>query len=239
MSRWGHPNTGQVMEFNPWLTIWTKPRATIARIVETNPNRSLWWLAAIYGFCSLMNLFQSMALGATMGTGVILLVAIILSPFWGWLSFTIWSAFVAWVGKWFKGQGSFKAVRAAYAWSCVPIIVNIPLWLLMAVLFGHQLFLNYPEAHLLPNSLVTLLFVILVVKVALAVWSLVIYLNALAEVQKFSVIRAILNIIVAGVVLMLLLFVLWWILAYIGGDIQSSPTAFFEGANSIETLRSL
>src|SRR5438105_4239723 len=125
---------------NPWLTIWTKPRATIARIVGQNPNQSLWWLAAIYGFCSLLSLFQSMTLGSAMGTIGILILAVIIAPFYGYISFSIWSWFVLWTGKWFKGQGTFKTVRASYAWSCVPIIVSIPLWLLMVILFGHQLF---------------------------------------------------------------------------------------------------
>jgi hypothetical protein len=200
---------------NPWITIWTRPRATIARIVSENPNRSFWWLASIYGFCSLLNLFQSMALGNAITPLGLLILAIILSPIYGYLSFSIWSWFVRIVGKWFKGQGSFQSIRAAYAWSCVPILINIPLWLLMVILFDHQLFTNFPNAEQLPNSMMTLLFVILIFKVVLAIWSLVIYLNALAEVQHYSILRAILNIIVAGVILTAVVFVLWSLLFYV------------------------
>lgn len=207
---------------NPWLSIWTEPRATIAQIVAENPNRSLWALAAIYGFCSLMNLFQSMALGSAMGTAGIIILGAFLAPFWGWINLSLWSWFVSWVGKLFKGQGSFAEVRAAYAWSCVPVIINIPLWLLMAFLFGHQLFMNFPDAHLLPSGMVTLLFVILVVKVVLAIWSLIIYLNALSEVQKFSVLRAIGNVIVAGIVLATVFFVIWSLLVYALGGVTAS-----------------
>jgi hypothetical protein len=207
------------MEHNPWLTIWTRPRETMARIAAENPNRSLWLLAGIYGFCSLMNLFQSIELGSAMGTAGIVILGFLIAPFWGYLNFSIWSWFVFFVGKWFKGQGHFSTVRSAYAWSCVPVIVNIPLWLLMVALFGHQLFLNFPDAHLLPSGMVTFLFVILIVKVVLAVWSLVIYLNALAEVQKFSILRAILNVVVAAVVLTFVLFVVWALLGYLAGRV--------------------
>lgn len=209
---------------NPWLSIWTKPRATISHIVAQNPNRSIWILAWIYGFCSLMNMFQSLEMGTKLNTAAILLLSIVVAPLWGWVSFTVWSWFVSVVGKWFKGQGSFQAVRASYAWSQVPIILNIPLWLLMVILFGHQLFLNFPNAHLLPDTLVTLMFVILVAKVVLAVWSLVIYLNALAEVQSFSVLKAILNLIVAGIIMGVIFFVLWSLLAYAAG--AAATTAF-------------
>ncbi len=202
------------MERSPWLSIWTEPRATIAGIVAENPNRSLWLLASIYGFCSLMNVYQSMALGTAMGSVGILILAVIFAPFWGYINFTIWSFLVTFVGKLFRGQGRFVEIRAAYSWSCVPLIINVPLWLLMVAIFGHQLFLNFPDAHLLNTSQMTFLFTILVTKVVLAIWSLVIYLNALAEVQKFSVLRAILNVIVAALFLGLILAAFWTLVIY-------------------------
>lgn len=211
------------MEQNPWLSVWTSPRATIGRVIRENPDRSLWWLAAIYGFSSLMNMFQSASLGSKVSTGGLLLLAVILSPIWGWICFSVWSAFVAWTGKWLKGAGNFKTVRAAYAWSCVPIAINVPLWLLMVILFGHQLFLNFPNAHLMPSATVMLLFFISAIKLVVAVWSLVIYINALAEVQNFSVLRAILNVVIAAVIMTVLLFVVWGLLGFLTG---SSVTAF-------------
>ncbi len=213
---------------NPWVTIWTEPKVTIARIVAENPNRSLWWLAAIYGFCSLLNLFQSMALGSAMGIIGILILAVVLAPFYGYISFSIWSWFVFLTGKWFKGRGTFKAVRASYAWSCVPIILNIPLWLLMVILFGHQLFTNFPDAHLLPSTQIFILFAILIAKVIVAIWSLVIFINALSEVQNYSVIRAILNIVIAGVILGIIVFVLWSLLLYALGGVAMSPFLFWK-----------
>jgi len=35
---------------NPWLSMWTKPRATIQNIVDTNPENFVLILAAISGF---------------------------------------------------------------------------------------------------------------------------------------------------------------------------------------------
>jgi hypothetical protein len=194
---------------NPWIAIWTKPRQTISHIIGQNPNRSLWALATIYGFCSLINMAQSMILGTAMNLWGILLLTLILAPFWGYINFSVWSWVVYLVGKCLKGSGRFVDVRAAYAWSSVPLAVNIPLWLLMVALFGHQLFLEPPDSHLLPNSLVILLFLILIVRMGLSVWSLVIYLNGLAEVQQFTILRAIVNVVLAGILLGIVMFILW------------------------------
>ena len=197
------------MERSPWLTIWTEPRATIAQIVAHQPNRSLWLLGAIYGFCSLMNLFQAAEIGEVMKTGPALILVILLAPIWGYVNFSVWSWFVRWVGKCLKGQGSFAALRAAYAWSAVPLIVNVPLWLLMVVLFGHQLFLNFSDSYLFTNSQRLVIFLFLITKVIVSIWSLVIYLNALAEVQKFSILKAIFNVLLTGALLVVLTLVVW------------------------------
>lgn len=211
----------------PWLSIWTKPRATISKIVAENPNCGLWWLASIYGVCALLNLFQSMALGREFGVGIILILAVVLAPFYGYVSFAIWSWFVFWTGKWFKGKGTFKTVRASYAWSCVPIVVNIPLWGLMAILFGHQLFANTAEASMPPMGLMYAVFAILVVKVIMAIWSLVIFLNTLAEVQGYSMTRSIFNVIVAALILFVLFAIAWSAFIYaIGGAMASGSFLF-------------
>lgn len=171
----------------------------------------------------MLNLFQSMMMGNVMGSIGIVILAVILAPVYGYISFAIWSWFVFQTGKWFKGQGTFKTVRASYAWSCVPILINIPLWLLMVMLFGHQLFTNFPDAHTLPNTLIFALFAILVAKVVVAVWSLVIFLNGLAEVQGFSIVKAIFNVIVAGLIMGVIFFVLWSLLLYALGGVAASP----------------
>ncbi len=196
--------------FNPWLEIWTRPRATIRRIVDENPNRSLWWLAAIYGFGSLLNNAQSLALGSSLALLPILLIAIVFAALWGYIFFSIWSAVVHWVGKLFKGQGTFQEVRAAYSWSCVPLAVNVLLWFVLAGVFGIQLFSSSAGGGAaLANGQVFLLFFVLIVRLVLAIWSLVIYFNALAEVQRFSVLKSILNVVIAGFLLFAAVWVLW------------------------------
>ncbi len=211
---------------NPWLTIWTEPRATIAQIVKINPNRSLWWLAAIYGLSSLFNLFQSMALGNSVKVIGIVILAIIIAPIYGYISFWIWSGFVYWIGKLFKGQATFKAVRASYAWSCVPIIVNIPLWFLMIGVFGQKVFMSMQDPNQMPAHMFVLL-AISIVKVIVFIWALVIFINALSEVQKYSVVRSILNIVLSGVVLGIIFFVLWMLL-YASSGVAMSSYLFFK-----------
>ncbi|HEX2583261.1 MAG TPA: YIP1 family protein [Chlamydiales bacterium] len=198
--------------FNPWLKIWVEPRATIARLLQESPDRGFWILAIIYGFSSSLNWFQSMMMGQRMGVALIFMMGMILSPLWGYLGFSIWSWVVHFTGKWLKGKGTFKEVRFAYAWSCFPLIVNVVLWFLLAALYGRSLFANFaPESQVLSNREVGILFVILLFRITSAVWSLVIYLNVLAQVRQYSVLRAIGNVLIAGLIIAAVFYSMIWV----------------------------
>jgi hypothetical protein len=184
-----------------WLAIWTRPRDTIRRIVREDVSQGIWWLAFIYGFASLCSALQSLSIGTFYGPIPIFLFALIVAPFWGYVVFSLWSLAVMWTGKLFRGTGKFQAIRAAYAWSCVPIVVSDAIWVILFVLFGSSLFLSPPVEHTLIGAEALLLLCLLLLKVVCAIWSLVIYLNALAEVQGFSVLRAIGNTVVAAIIL--------------------------------------
>ena len=191
---------------NPWITIWTEPRATIASIVESNLNRAIWLLAAIYGFSSLLNSFQTAAIGQQIGLFQIFFLAALLSPIWGYVILNAWSFFVSFTGKLFKGAGSFKEVRAAYAWSFVPLSVNAAIWIILGVVFGREFFMNTPDTHPFTQLQVSIYFVAVVVRFITAIWAVVIYVNTLSQVQKYSVLKAIGNMIVASICLIVVLY---------------------------------
>src|SRR5579871_6805794 len=125
---------------SPWISIWTEPRMTISQIVQKNPNQGLWILAWIYGFLSFLNGSQSLSLGKDMNFLLILFLAVVIAPLWGMVVFGVWSLVVHLIGKMLKGQASFSFVRAAFAWSCVPLAVNILLWIILLFTFGESLF---------------------------------------------------------------------------------------------------
>lgn len=196
---------------------------TISKIVAKNPNQGLWILAAIYGFLSFLNGSQTLALGNRVHVLLILLLAVIVAPFWGMVVFGIWSWVVHLVGKMLKGQGSFAFVRAAFAWSCVPLSVNILLWVLLLIAFGGSLFQTMQGSV---GPMLLLLFV-LIAKVIVMVWSLVIYINALAEVQKYSVGRSIANIVLAWVAIAVLFALIWMGIGFLVHTSLSPSQAVF------------
>lgn len=217
---------------HPWRSIWCNPRSTIRGIIEENPNRSLWLLAFICGVTSLFNAFQSFPIAIQIGLIPMLAVAIILAPIWGYIVFAVWSWAVLITGKLFRGKASFVTTRAAYAWSCVPLIVNFWIWLILFFLYGSILFFG-PQPHLvLPGATITIIFLLLICKVIFSIWAIVIYLQALAEVQSYSVLRAIGNVILAAIFLAILAAIPLFLL----GGVSISETAFL-GQDLIQLIQ--
>jgi hypothetical protein len=198
----------------PWLSMWVHPKSTIQSVVNENPRKSLWLLAWIYGFNALLNIFQTIPIALQIGLIPMFLVAFLLAPLWGYLSFSIWGAVVVWVGRLFKGQGTFETVRASYAWACVPMIGSAVLWLILLFFYGGVLFVGAPEPFVSNGTAVTLLG-IFVVKLVFSIWTLVLFVQTLSQVQHFSILRSIGNLIVAAIVLIFAFYALSFLTGYL------------------------
>ena len=184
---------GGRFEFNPWLKIFVKPRQTIRAIVDVNPNFRLFVLSAIYGFCSLLGVAQNFGLGDRKEILAAMLPLLLLAPVWGYLVFSFSSWFVFIMGKLLKGQGSYRQVRAAYAWSNVPLIVNAFLWILLIVVFRSSLFSETALKGILTQGSSLLLIGVVFSQLIFSLWGLVIYVIGLSEVQRFSILKTLVN----------------------------------------------
>lgn len=187
---------------NPWLSIWTKPRDTILEIAHKNPTYRFFFFCFIYGFVALLQSAQRTAIGHTASAGIIILTAAVLGFFIGYASLSITSLLLTWTGKWIGGKAGYYEVRTAVAWSNVPVVIDLILWLTLAAAFGPLLFtedfakvVHFQTAEgamlLFPNP--GLLIFIGIVRLVLSVWSIVIFLAGLSAVQGFSVLKAVLN----------------------------------------------
>ena len=185
---------------NPWVSIWTKPRATIQQIVDTDPKNSITLLVCISGFAGAIGRASWKGMGDTMELPAIFILAAVLGPFTAVISLYIGSALICWTGKWIGGIASSQNIRAAMAWSSVPIIWSLVLLIPELILFGEELFTT--ETPILDASL-SLTFTLLifgVIEIIISIWAMVIYLKCLGQVQGFSAWKALANGFLAGLV---------------------------------------
>jgi hypothetical protein len=152
---------------SPWLTMWQSPRQTIRRIVDTNPRDQILLLSALITITWVLNRFAYLDLSDN-PTFASLLPLMIEAPAIVYLM----GALLHWFGKRLGGTASVEHLRAAYAWSWVPTLWILPLFLL----FGARVHLYQTPF----NTAIT------IIMTATAIFSYFASIACISEVQGFS-----------------------------------------------------
>lgn len=178
--------------FNPWKTMWLRPRATIRALVNHDPTQNVDRLAILIGITQVVE--QNSAGDGTFQSALVTLaLAAVLGPVAGLIGIRISGALSGWIGRKLGGTATNDEVRAAYAWSAVPRITALPLQILFLLISPFFSSTN-PAIGLLLVGLGGVLTV-------LGLWELVLTVAALAEVNRFSIGRAIGTIVLPFVVI--------------------------------------
>ena len=184
----------------PWRSIWTRPRATIQRIVETEPERHVMLLAALTGVVQTCMDASNRNLGDRVGPGAILGLVLVLGPVVGVISVYLWAALLRWTGRWIGGQGSTVTLRAALAWASVPMITAGVLLIPVVLIAGKEFFTE--ETPLLDQrpTLALVLLPLILAQIVAAFWTVVAMCKTIGQVQGFSAWKALGNSALAGLV---------------------------------------
>jgi hypothetical protein len=202
--------------FKAFLTMWTSPRKTIRKVIETDPDSKLFILSLIYGLPMMFYYAQGSSLGQTSHLSTILLIALIGAVIVGYIGINIGSALLYFTGKWIGGKASFKQVRASVAYSNVTNIVSIAIWLILMAMFRSSVFMSdFPYASSL-GDFAFLMNTIFFVQLIVAVWSVVIFIASLSETQGFSSFKAVINTLLPIGVMFVLLWILGLLFSLLG-----------------------
>ena len=194
----------------PFFTIWTEPRATIRRIVDTDPTRNVIALVAIGPAIGALASQWSKALGNNANLSVLwplwVVVSVAIQAVLGVLFLYIFGVIFKWSGSLLGGVASRVEVRAAIAWSQVPAIAA-EIVLLVAVLMGIPMPTPGASPGMLPQ-IDPAFYKVLVIEVVLGFWGFIVSLKCIGEVHRFSAWRAFVAILIPPLIVLV---VLWLI----------------------------
>ncbi len=169
-----------------WLTIWYRPRATIRRIVDTDPTRfvlGIAWIAGALGVLNSQVMLTTIDLPPKLphlprlGASGIAIAAFIIGVGNIVVLYCL-AALFRWSGQILGGSAQAIEVRAALAWSQVP-----SLYLSVAMISAMVLGLYTPPASHTASPLS-------LIESIIGIWAFVISLKCLGEVHRFSAWRA-------------------------------------------------
>jgi hypothetical protein len=185
------------MPLNPWRSIWTRPRATIQQILETQPERYVVLLAAVGGIFQSLDQASFREHGDQLPWPTILTASVVGGPIGGIITLYVFGFLVAWTGRWLGGVASPLYVRAAIGWYNWPAICIGLLWIPELALFGQEAFTSATPRIDADSGLSAARLLISVPKFVLGIWAIIILCMCVGQVQGFSAWRALGNLVLA------------------------------------------
>ena len=169
----------------PYLTIWTKPRSTIRQILDFNPEKHVLLLAMLSGIYRFIDRASGQSLGDNMSLTSLLLLCVIGGGIVGIISLYIGGEFFRWVGSWLGGKATAQDVRAAIAWSSVPDLILLAIYIPIIMIFGRNWFISSTE-WMSPVFAFVVFATIATIGFILFIWRFVLFVKCLAEAHQFS-----------------------------------------------------
>lgn len=196
---------------NPFFSIWIRPRGTIRQIVDSDPEKYVIVLAAISGIYQSLDTAAERSFGDDMSLVAIILLSLFVGALGGVVSLYIGGVLFRWSGSLFGGTADSTRVRAALAWSSVPDIILLMIFIAIIAIFGHDWFTSSTAWMDTNQALVLGVFGLVgIVGIILVIWKAFLVIKCLAEVHGFSAWRGLASIVVGlltgGVPIVILIF---------------------------------
>ncbi len=199
--------------------MWVRPRETIRWVVQTNPRYGVFWLSGIYVLQFLFFFLNFWSFGLSFHRYAVLIPSLVLAPALG----VIWVWFYGWIllftARWFGGKAPPSHVRAALAWSRLPMSISLILWAFLLLIQPDEVFVQHG-----PGSLALFLHMGIFF---LEIWTFVLFVQAIREVQHFGLFKSLANIFTSGIIYSIIIFSIMLITRFLSISFSSTSKSFF------------
>jgi signal peptidase I len=179
------PSDAEPRSTPPLISVWLSPRRTIERIVAERPRYLVLLLAAVGGAAGTTAILVSLGIGSDLVGWRALLACVFGGALLGIFNLYFFALVAGWVGRVIGGRASTAAVRAALAWSQLPVVLGLAVAL--AILGGLHVF-GDGGITASPSLSAILRFV----QGIFGLWSIAVALLMLSRVEGFGFWRTIL-----------------------------------------------
>jgi Yip1-like protein len=203
----------------PFLNIWTQPRATIRKIVDSDPTRHVLALVVTNAVLGALLIQWQLALRNPAGLStfwpITVVIITVLYAVFGVIGLYVGGAIWRWSGSLIGGTATSREVRAAIAWSQVPMITISMVILAALLIFGAEA-PTILSPTVSPHHLVPRFTGLSLLPVVLGIWGLIVELKCLGEVHRFSAWRALGATLIPGAIAIVAMIVIYLIFHGVG-----------------------
>ncbi|WEK68145.1 MAG: Yip1 family protein [Candidatus Chryseobacterium colombiense] len=174
--------------------IWTEPKRIFTFINEAKYEKYLYVIMFLAGISSAFDRASSKNMGENSSLVSIVLICIIMGGLLGWISYYIYAALLSWTGKWLNGSGDTSSIFRIIVYATIPSVVSLVFLIPQIAVYGGNLFkdIDYASEGILVN---VVFWTSAFCEFSLSIVTLIFTVIGLSVVQKFSIGKAILNLI--------------------------------------------
>ena len=181
--------------------IWTSPGKIFKRINDEKYNKYVVILLALSGISR--SLYQASAknLGDNMSIWEIFGICIIAGGALGSIVYYIYAVLICWTGKLLKGEGDTKSILNIMAYAMIPSIIALVFLIPQISVYGSEIFKS--DGDIISAGVIANIFVYLssFLEFTLGIWTVALCIIGISEVQKVSIGKSILNILLPGLLI--------------------------------------
>lgn len=192
--------------------IWTEPRRIFKYINETKYEKYFYVLLILAGISAAFDRASNKGMGDNSSLAGVVLTCVIFGGLFGWLSYYIYAALLSWTGKWLNGKGTTDSIIKILAYAMLPSAISLIFLVPQIAVYGIDLFTEEGDLVAAGISGNIIFWSSFSIKLILGIFTIVFTIVGISEVQKLSIGKAILNlilpllVIIGPLVLIVLLF---------------------------------
>lgn len=168
-------------------------------------------LLVITGISRAFDKASQKGMGDTSGIAEIIITSVLMGGIFGWIAYYIYAAAISLTGRWLNGKGNTKSILPILAYASIPVSITLLFYIPDFLIFGTENFKSDTDISNFSIAANILFYCTVIATAILYIWTVVLTVIGVAEVQKFSIGKAILNILMPVLIifvpLLLLIFI--------------------------------
>lgn len=184
--------------------IWTEPVRVFTVLRHYHINQWTYGLIALASMASVLNNFMNKHYGDKYNSFFYFIGMAGVFVFFSFFVVILYASMIAWTGKWLKGRAGMVAVTRVFAYAQLPLASLLLFQIPCILLYGIDIFKSNP----ILNNSATLGQVVsgiwITLSAIMSIWSFILSLIGLAELQNFSLGKSFLNYMIPVIIIFLI-----------------------------------
>lgn len=182
--------------------IWTSPRKVFKYINDANDDQYVKILLILSGISRAFDRAAIKNMGDDKPLWAIVFLCLILGGIFGWISYYIYAVLVTWTGRWLDGKADFDSILRIISYALIPSIFALLFIIPQIGIYGIEIFKSDGDITSKGWILNSLFYSSIFFEFVLGIWTIVLCVIGISELQKFSVGKSILNMILPVLIIL-------------------------------------